>query len=302
MEIAIIAVVIIILVPAYLGMRAAIKIVYPKMKPKGYYEQIRKEYNLYDKEWYENLNKKEFYIKSQFGYDIHLTYVKNNEPTEHTIIICHGVTARTSAVIKYLNMFLKNGYNALFIDHRAHGKTGGKKVSYGYYEKYDLAKAIQWVKKHHSGKVGLIGESMGAGISMQTIVLEQVDFLIEDCGYSSFDEEVKHQFRRKRYMPVYPAYFFARLFVYILGGYDVKKVSPIAALQRSDIPVMVVHGDEDNYVPFYMASIVYDNIKSDKKRMFVAEGTRHALAYEEHQEEYQKQVYEFLEMSNLPHS
>ena len=179
-------------------------------------------------------------------------------------------------------------------------KLAGKKVSYGYYEKHDLAKAIQWAKSEHSGKVGLIGESMGAGISMQTIELEQVDFLVEDCGYSSFDQEVKHQFRRKRFVPVYPTYYFARLFVYMLGGYDVEKVSPINALQKIDIPIMVVHGDEDNYVPFYMASIVYDNIKSEHKKIFITEGTKHAMSYEDYPVEYQKQVDEFLRNSGLP--
>ena len=300
MDIVLIALVVVLLAFIYVGLKSSIKIVYPKMKTDEFIEDARVSYNSYDKESYNNLDKKEFFLKSQFGYDIRLTYVKNQVPTEHTIIICHGVTMRTEGVIKFLDMFLKNGYNALFIDHRAHGKSGGKKVSYGYYEKYDLAKAIQWVRNQHTGKIGLIGESMGAGISMQTLLVEKVDFIIEDCGYSSFDEEVKHQFRRERFIPVYPSYYFARLFVYLLGGYDIKKVSPIDAIKQTDIPIMVVHGNKDNYVPFYMSSIIYKNIKSPNKMLFVADGTRHALSYEEHPNEYQKQVYKFLKSCNMP--
>ena len=302
MEIVLIILAIALIWLVVLGWETAHKILYPIMKTDEHFNEMMLKYNMYDEKWYDRLDKKEFYLKSQYGYNIHLTYVKNEVPTEHTIIICHGVTSRTEGVIKFLNMFLDNGYNALFIDHRAHGKTGGKHVSYGYFERYDLAKAIQWVRKEHNGKIGLIGESMGAGISMQTLLVEKVDFVIEDCGYSSFDEEVKHQIRRNRFVPLYPTYYFTRLIVYIIGGYDIKKVSPIEAVGQTDTPVMVVHGDSDNYVPFYMSSIIYDNIKSKSKMMYVAEDTGHALAYEEHPKEYRKNVYEFLKSCNMPHS
>jgi len=281
---------------------SAMKILYPVMKTDEYYEETLEKYKAYDKEWYDKLDKKEFYIKSKYGYNIHLIYVKNNTLTQDTIILCHGVTSRTDGTIKYLDMFIKNGYNALFIDHRAHGKTGGKKVSYGYYEKYDLAEAIQWVRKQHTGKIGLIGVSMGAGICMQTLAIEKVDFLIEDCGYSDFKDEVKHQLKRSPLVPLYPSYWLTRMFVYLLAGYDLNKTSPVAALEQTDIPIMVVHGTDDNYVPFYMASIIYDNIKNNNKRFFEAEGTGHATAYEDHPLEYREQVYKFLKHSGMPHS
>lgn len=302
MEIVVIVLLVILVVLMGLALRTSLKIVYPKMKTDDFFENMIDKYNAYDRKWYENLDKKEFFIKSQYGYDVHLTYIKNEIPTEHTIIISHGVTVRTKGVIKYLNMFLKNGYNALFIDHRAHGKTGGKKVSYGYFERHDMAKAIQWVKSKHTGKIGLIGESMGAGISIQTLMVESVDFVIEDCGYSSFAEEVKHQIRGVKWIPTYPIYWFTRLLVRLMGGYDLNKVSPVNALQQSNTPVMVVHGEDDNYVPFYMASIIYDNIKSKNRMMYVTEGTDHALSYEEHPQEYEQQVYRFLQSCSLPHA
>lgn len=302
MEIVISLVLFVVLVSAGIGLRNCFKILYPKMKTEEFFDEVLNKYNQYDKKWYESLDKNEFYIKSKFGYDLNVTYIKNEIPTEHTIIICHGVTVRTRAVIKYLNMFLKNGYNAVFIDHRAHGKSGGKKVSYGYFEKHDLAQVIQWVRKQHNGKIGLIGESMGAGISMQTLLVETVDFVIEDCGYSSLDEEVKHQFRNTKYVPTYPGFWFTRLFVRLFGGYDINKTSPVEAVKQSDVPIMVVHGEKDNYVPFYMASIIYENIKSEQKMLYVAEGSKHAVSYEEHPDEYQQQVYKFLKICGMPYA
>lgn len=300
MEILTIILAVILLYFIGIGAYTTNNVLYPKMKTDEYFEDIRNKYNSYEKKWYEDLGKEEFKIKSRYGYDINFTYIPNDTPSEHTIIICHGVTVRSEAVIKYLNMFLKNGYNALFIDHRAHGKTGGKHVSYGYYEKYDLQTAIKWVKDNHTGKIGLIGESMGAGICMQTVAIEKVDFLIEDCGYSSFEEELKHQYRGSRLSPVYPAFWITRLFIRLVARYDLKKVSPVEALKQVDIPILVVHGQEDDYVPFYMASTIYESIKSKDKMMYVAKGTKHALSYEDHPIEYQNKVYEFLKGADMP--
>lgn len=302
MEIVIVLLLLVALVSAGIGLRNCFKLLYPKMKTDEYFNYVLSEYNTYDKKWYESLDKNEFNIESKFGYDLHLTYVKNENPTEHTIIICHGVTVETRAVIKYLNMFLKNGYNAVFIDHRAHGKSGGRKVSYGYFEKHDLAEAIQWVRKKHSGKIGLIGESMGAAISMQALMVEKVDFVIGDCGFSSLEEEVKHQFRLVKFIPTYPGFWFTRLFVYLLGGYDINKTSPVEAVRQADIPIMVIHGEKDNYVPFYMASIIYEKIKSEHKMMYVAEGSKHAISYEDHPDEYEQQVSKFLKNCGMPYS
>jgi len=301
MKIAFIIIAVLLLIDIMLAARAAAKIVYPIMKTDEHFAKELEKYHAYDPDWYNNLEKEELYIQSQYEYRIHLTYVKNPAATEHTIIISHGVTSRSEGVIKYLKMFIDNGYNALFIDHRAHGKTGGKKVSYGYFEKYDMAKAIKWVKEKHSGKVGMIGESMGAGILMQALSLEKVDFIIEDCGYSSFGGEIKHRFRRNKYVPLYPTYYITRLLVLLMAGYDMEKVSPVEAIKQVDIPIMIVHGEEDDYVPFYMASILYDNINSAKKDFYVAEGSKHALAYEDHQQEYPQRVHEFLKNSGMPY-
>ena len=57
--------------------------------------------------------------------------------TKKWVIICHGVTENKVNSIKYANVFIKLGFNAVVYDHRRHGESGGKTSSYGHYEKYE---------------------------------------------------------------------------------------------------------------------------------------------------------------------
>lgn len=63
----------------------------------------------------------------------------------------------------YAAMFHQLGYNVLIPDARAHGKSQGKYIGYGWPEKYDVQK---WVKKDiaekgKKQKIVIFGVSMG---------------------------------------------------------------------------------------------------------------------------------------------
>ncbi len=202
---------------------------------------------------------------------------------------------RTASVIKYLAMFLKMGYNAMFVDHRAHGKSGGRNVTYGYFEKYDLAEALKLIKSMHSGKIGVIGESMGGAISMQALsVSEDIDFLISDCGFTSLEDEIKHHIGLIKWVPVYPTFWFAWTWLRIIGGFNLFRVSPINALRETSVPVMIIHGDQDTYVPYSMAKPLYNAINHKKKKLYVAKGAAHACAYESDPDKFKAEVNGFI--------
>ncbi len=283
----------------FLGAMVTKMVVYPKKRTM---DDLERDFKLYldNKQWYNHLEKEQLFIQSEFGYGINTTFIENPDKTDNTIIVCHGVTMLHEGVSHYIRMFMELGYNVVAIDHRAHGKSGGKTVSYGYYEKHDLAKVIDWTRDKTKGKIGLFGESMGAGISMQTLAIRDVDFIIEDCGYSSFDEQIKHQLRTKKYAPLYPVYSIARLFIKIVGKYDLNEISPQKAMSETKIPVMIIHGDKDNYVPFYMADILYNSLKTEHKMKYYAKDSRHACSYYDYPEEYKQKVVEFLRMADLP--
>lgn len=296
-----IVLIIVVILMIYLALpsfMAAKRVLYPRRKTLDDVKEIHSMDSTVEVDYAIGLKKEDIILQSEFGYNIRAFVLYNPVPTEHIIIISHGFTCRSELAFRYLKIFHNMGYNVLFLDHRRHGETGGSSVSFGYYEKHDLAKAIVWAKEHFKGKVGLFGESMGAGISMQTVELADVDFLIEDCGYSEFAEEIRHQIGSVPGVFSAVHYPLARLWILLLGKYDVEKVSPKDAMKKAKMPVLVVHGTQDNYVPYYMADIIMKSIPHDNKRLYSPEAG-HAQSISVNPAEYEKQIAEFLKEYNL---
>ena len=65
-------------------------------------------------------------------------------------------------------------------------------------------------------------------------------------------------------------------------------------LAKCVLPMLFIHGDADDFVPFSHLQLNYDAKKYGYKEKWVAEGAVHANAYAKHPEEYQKRCLGFL--------
>ena len=149
-------------------------------------------------EKFNTLEKQEVYIESQYGYKIHGFFFPNSS-AKKVIILCHGITWSLYGSVKYMDMYLEKGFSIFIYDHRNHGLSGGHNTSFGYYEKFDLKKCTDWVinKLGKDTIIGLHGESMGAGIALQNITIDnRIKFCIEDCGYSDAQELFNYRLKK----------------------------------------------------------------------------------------------------------
>jgi fermentation-respiration switch protein FrsA (DUF1100 family) len=214
------------------------------------------------------------------------------------MIFCHGVTVNRLTSIKYAKLFLKRGFNAILYDARRHGKSGGKTTSYGYYEKYDLAAVVRWVKERFGQKIllGIHGESMGAATLLQYagLVEDGADFYIADCPFSDFSEQLLHILKRDHHLPRWPILSIARLFLKIRDGYSPDEASPRLGIRNIDHPVLFIHSRNDTYVPVRMTEELYRE-KPDRKMLFLAENGGHACSYPDNPQAYEQALDRFLE-------
>ncbi len=283
-----------------MGIKFSNKVIYPKTRSHSETYSIETENGKLNKEWFENLPKEEIAIDSPYGYKLYGIFFPV-EGLKKTVIICHGITYTLHGSVKYMNMFYKRGYNVLMYDHRNHGRSEGNNTTYGYYEKYDLMAFTDWVlnKCGFDCKVGIHGESLGAAVALQNSAIDpRVTFYVADCPYSDLTAQLSYLLKRDYRLPAFPLLNITGIISRIRAGFSFKQVSPINDLKNVSTPIFFIHGVDDLYILPRMSEDMY-KVKNGVKKLYLAPNARHAEAYWNNQEEYDKLVGEFLEQIGM---
>ena len=186
--------------------------------------------------------------------------------------------------------------NTIIIDQRAHGASDGHVTTFGYKEKLDCLRWIDFAVKRFGPeqKIIITGVSMGAATVLLTAgenLPDNVVSALADCPYSS-TREIICKIVREMKLPVKIIYPLIRLGAIIFGGFDPNKSEPQDAVKHATIPIIFVHGDIDSFVPLYMSEKMYE-ICPTEKAIYVSPGAEHGLAFPKNQEGYYKAVGDF---------
>ncbi|SDK13489.1 hypothetical protein SAMN05660472_00834 [Natronincola ferrireducens] len=275
-------------------------VIYPKTLSHEATYHKEKEAGRLDDELFESLYREEISIKSSYDYSLYGLYFPV-EGSKKTVILCHGITYTLYGCVKYMNIYLKRGFNVLLYDHRNHGKSGGRNTTYGFYEKYDLKAWVDWVyeKCGVDCKIGIHGESMGAAILLQNAAIDpRISFYIADCPYSSLYGILKYRLKVEYHLPTFPFLMIADYLNRWRTGVALKDVTPIDSIKDISTPIFFIHGVEDAYIPYNMTIDMY-TIKKGAKKLYLAPNAGHVQAYSKNKGEYDRLVGEFLQELNL---
>lgn len=279
-----------------IGLYFTNRLMYIKKKDDKFILKRERDSGRFDPLKFESLPKRELSILSPFGYTLKTIIVEAHH-TNRYIIICHGVTENKTNSVKYMNLFLERGFNAVLYDHRRHGDSGGKTTSFGYYEKFDLKAVVDQLKKDIGPNLflGIHGESMGAATMLlyAGMLEDGADFYIADCPYSDFKEQLAYRLREEMNLPPRLLIPVAALFLRIREKYSLKDISPISVIENIKKPILFIHSQKDDFILPFMTEALYERKKGPKKLFMAANGV-HAQSYNENQEAYEKAIDEFL--------
>lgn len=278
------------------------KVIHPLVKDyEDTYRRSVGNKKLYE-ELYNGWKRTDFYIPSQYGYNLSCElledeFYENLGEKTKVMIIVHGITWSKYGSVKYADMFIKKGFKVLIYDHRNHGLSGKAPTTMSYYEKYDLKTVIDWCYSIFGKdiQVATHGESMGSATVLAHLEIDdRPKIVIADCGYSDLYKLLEHQLKTRYNLPGFPFIQVAALFVKIRACFNIMDVSPIKVVEKSDKPILFIHGEEDDYVPTYMGIEMYES-KKDKKELYIAPNAEHAKAQVSNPKEYEKVINDFLE-------
>ena len=197
-----------------------------------------------------------------------------------------------------LKFGIDSGFNVLLVDQRAHGKSEGKCLTFGIKERYDCLTWTNYVisQAGSSCKIALYGMSMGAATVLMAAgsgLPKNVACIVADCGYTSPKAIIKKVIREMHY-PVFPTYALVRLGGMLFGGFDIEEYSAVQAMEKCDIPVLFIHGDDDRFVPCDMGRENHRHCRAEGKKLLIVPNAGHGMSYMSDKRAYLGTVSEFL--------
>ena len=203
---------------------------------------------------------------------------------------------------KYVPAFRALGFNCILYDHRNHGESDKAPTSMGYYEARDLAAVCDYARSRFGENcvLGTHGESMGGAIVMlHTALDDRLAFCVEDCGYADLWQQLAYNVKKNCHLPAFPFLYAASGMAALRGGVRFSRVKPVEAVRHAEkLPMLFIHGAEDDFVPTQMVHEVYA-AKPGIKRLRIFPKAKHAESCNLYPQEYAQELEAFLRENGI---
>lgn len=224
-------------------------------------------------------------------------YLPATAPARATFIMLHGVGSCKEVYLGSVAELVKMGYNVLLWDQRAHGKSGGEFLTYGYHEKHDVSKGIDWLEARNPGlPTGIYGNSMGGAIAIQSMAHNPgLRFGLIESTFTDLRTVANAYGRRMSGLPL-PLW----LSDYVLrragkiADFEPFTVRPVDAAKKVTQPIMHIHGNADGNINISNAYALFEAYASIDKTLYIVENGDHADLWEKGGEGYRDVWFGFL--------
>jgi len=258
-------------------------------------EQYRREVD----RWVKDNPPVNLYLTADDGVQLHALKFGGIARGHEWALVVHGYASSAVTMLPAAREFYSRGLNVLLPDCRGHGQSDGKYIGMGWHDRLDMARWVEEiVKLDPEARIVLYGLSMGAATVMMTAgepLPDNVVCVIEDSGYSSIKDEFAHQLTGGVYrLPQFPILNAVDIVCRIKAGYSVRDGSALEQIGKCKIPVLFIHGEADDFVPFSMAGELY-NAAQCEKELFTVPGAGHGMSWIVDPEGYWRTIDAFLD-------
>jgi len=203
-------------------------------------------------------------IKTEDNIEL-LAWHHNKNINYKTILFFHGNAGSLENRIHKINHFKDMDINFLIIAWRGFSGNKGQPSEKGLYE--DAKSAVRWLKNKGIEKKDIViyGESLGTGVASEIAQNNNFAGVILESPFTSMVDAGKSKY------PFFP------IKLLLKDKYESdKKIKNIVS------PILIMHGESDRIVPFWMGKKMYDLANKPKFSYFPK--------YDDHMMEYNEKL------------
>ncbi|HUP28519.1 MAG TPA: alpha/beta fold hydrolase [Chloroflexia bacterium] len=224
-----------------------------------------------------------------------------DSPGNNAILMMHGRNGiRDDAGIGMMEVaqaLVKDNYDVLTFDFRAHGQSGGDRYSLGKWETRDIAGALNYLKGRGVGHIGTLAYSMGAATELLAAPDHpEMEALIADSAFADLPRLLEKELPKASGLPS-----FFNPGIYLVGqsifGIDLLSNKPLESMPLlKERPVLLIHSTTDELIPVDHAyQLQAAGEGNPNLALWVAPGSGHVKAFKNNKTEYLNKVLGFFD-------
>lgn len=215
-----------------------------------------------------------------------------------SIILIHGIRSNQTTFQNISHMLNKKGYNAITLDLRAHGKSGGNYSSFGYYEKQDISALIDFLERNnciYNEPLGVWGQSLGGAVAIQSLANDRrIKFGIVESTFTDYQQIVGDYIERLTGIKSVPLKKHLIHRAASIANFNPNLVSPIKDCAKITVPILLAHGDKDNNIHVSYAKRNFEQLKNKNNELIIIENAGHNNLWTVGGANYFDKVFSFL--------
>ena len=195
-------------------------------------------------------------ISTTDGQSINAVYL-NHPDAPYTLLFSHGNAEDLGNVVPFMRQFHDLGYSVLMYDYRGYGTSDGAPSYRNALDDADAA--YRWLVEERGiapKQIIAHGRSLGGALAVWIASRHETGGLIMECSFAS-------AFRVRTRWPLLP--------------WD--KFNNVKAIKKAECPVLLIHGKDDEIIPFWHAQELFKATQEPKRHFWIENGRHNDYAY-----------------------
>jgi pimeloyl-ACP methyl ester carboxylesterase len=172
-------------------------------------------------------------------------------PSQRTMLLLHGYADAKVGAIAWAPTLHELGWNILAIDLRAHGDSGGRYSTAGYWERHDVNQVInqfRTMRPRETQTLAIFGISLGAAVAVTTVATrDDIAAMVLESPFGDYRLAIAAHADMQGFKGQFPRNVGVKLAEWMSGA-NFDAIRPRDLIAQMRCPILVIHGGEDRFI------------------------------------------------------